>query len=180
VQRRRSPHMNDGSLTANPDAPAGKAERGETMKDDVFRALSDAAVSATTVEALSRMCSLAKKHGFRIDVAWPPLPVRLESALISSGALAEAEAKVGAIMEEGHCDFDGFTDFNKIRAYPNSSFRNDLIHLFDYGWEQRYTADMIKYLHGLLYPAPPETPAPAIGAHAIEAGGISRSLPDRP
>jgi len=55
-------------------------------------------------------------------------------------------------MEEGHCDFAGFADFNKIRTYPNLSFRNDLIHLFSYGWEQRYTADLREYLSGLRAP----------------------------
>ena len=90
--------------------------------------------------------------------------------------MAELEAKISSIME-GHCDFTGFTNFAKIRHYPNLSFRNDLTHLHGYGWEQRYTADMIKYLHGLLYPIPE---APAIGAHTVEATGVGRSLPDRP
>jgi hypothetical protein len=100
--------------------------------------------------------------------------------LISSGALPEEEAKVSAIMAEEHCDFDGFADFNKMRTYANSSFRNDLIHLFDYGWEQRYAVDISKYLHGLIHPAPPSTPEPAIGTHAIETTGAGRGLPERP
>jgi hypothetical protein len=182
VLRHQSPRMNAGSLVANPDAPAGRAERAETLDDDVFRPVSDTTVSAATAEALSRMCSLAKEHGFRIEVAWPPLPAQLERMLTSSGALAKEEAKISAIMERGHCDFAGFTDFNKIRVYPNSSFRTDLIHLFDYGWEQRYTVDLSKYLNGLLHPKPAMSPAPApmpqINAHAIEASGVGRNLPD--
>jgi hypothetical protein len=180
VQRNRLPHMNNGSLTANPDAPAGMADRPEAAEDKVFSTLLETSVSATTVEALKRLCSLARKHGFQIDAVWPPLPDKLEGMLMSNGALAAEEARVRAIMEEGHCDFAGFTDFNQIRHYPSSSFRNDLIHLFDYGWEQRYTADLIKYMNGLLRPDPAETPAPVVGSHAIESTGMGRSLPERP
>jgi hypothetical protein len=191
VQRNRSPRMDIGSLTADPDAPVEMAVRADTteveafsdMRDTAFSDMRDTSMSAASAEALSRMCSLGKEYGFRIELAWPPLPAYLEKLLASSGALAELEAKIGSIME-GHCDFALFTNFAKIRNYPNLSFRNDLTHLHGYGWEQRYTADVIKYLHGLLYPIPPETPLPAIGAHAVEASGIGRNRlearPDEP
>lgn len=176
VEQRQSPRMDAGSLTADPDAPAGAAVRADILDDDVFRVMHYTTMSGTVVEVLTRMCSLASQHGFRIEVAWPPVPAQLKSMQTSSGEVAKLEAGIRSIME-GRCDFGGFTDFNKIRTYPNSSFRTDLIHLFDYGWEQRYSADMIKYLHGLLRPA---AASPMIGAHAIEAGGAGRSLPERP
>jgi hypothetical protein len=178
VNRNQQPRMDTGSLTANPDTPAGMAARAETPIDDaIFTPMRDTSMSPAIVEALTRMCSLSRKHGFRIEVAWPPLPAQLESSLVSSGALAELEARIGSIMA-GHCDFAGFTDFNKIRAYPDSAFRNDLIHLFDYGWEQRYTADLSKYLRGLRDPVP--DPAPAIGGQAVETTGVGHNLPDQP
>jgi hypothetical protein len=177
VLRKQSPRMDAGTLTANPDAPAGMAARAEAADDDpIFKPMLDTRVSPAIVEALTTMCSLGKERGFRIDLAWPPLPPQLIRTLISSGALAALEAKIRSIME-GHCDFGGFADFNKIRTYPDGSFRNDLIHLFDYGWEQKYTADLIKYIGGLRDSIP--DPAPAIGA-AVEATDIGRSLPDRP
>jgi hypothetical protein len=174
TQRYRSPHMDVGSLTANPDAPVEMAARTETMDDAFFRPMRDTTMSAAVAEALSRMCNLGKKYGFRIELAWPPVPAQLESMLTRT----ELEARISSIME-GHCDFAGFTNFNKIRTYPNLSFRNDLIHLFNYGWEQRYTADLIKYLNDLRNPIP--DPGPAIGANAIEArDDVGRNLPDRP
>jgi hypothetical protein len=177
VLRKQSPRMDVGTLTANPDAPAGIASRAETPDDDaIFKPMLDTRVSAAIVEALNRMCSLGKEHGFRIHVAWPPLPPQLLRMLTSSGAMPELEARISSIME-GHCDFGGFTDFNKIRTYPDGSFRNDLIHLFDYGWEQRYTADLVNYLNGLRDPI--ADPRPAIGAHALEASGVGRNLPGR-
>jgi hypothetical protein len=179
VERNRSPRTDVGFLAANPDAPAGMAVRAETLDDEAFSDMHYTTMSELGAEVLSRMCSLSKKYGFQIAVAWPPVPAKLDSLQRSNGEVTKLEARIRAIME-GHCGFAGFTDFNKIRAYSNRAFRNDLIHLFDYGWEQRYTADLIKYLHGLLYPAARETPVPAIGAHAIEASGIGRSLPDRP
>src|SRR5262249_35257076 len=127
--------------------------------DEALRDKLDTTLFGAGAEALSRMCDLSKKYGFRIEVVWPPVPAQLESLLISGGALAKLEARISSIME-GRCDFAGFTDFNKFRTYPNLSFRNDLAHLFGYGWEQRYTADMIKYLNALLHPAPQEPPPP--------------------
>ena len=178
VNWKRQPRMDPGSLAANPDAPAGMAARAETPIDDaIFTPMRDTRVSPAIVEALTRMCSLSRKHGFRIEVAWPPLPAQLENVLTSSGALTELEARISSILE-GHCDFAGFTDFNKIRPYPDSAFRNDLIHLFDYGWEQRYTVDLIKYLRGLIDPV--ADPSPAIATHAVEASSVGRSLPERP
>jgi hypothetical protein len=180
VERKRSPRMDVGLLTANPDAPAGAALRADTLDVAVFREMHYTAMTEVGAEVLRRVCSLSKQYGFRIEVAWPPVPAQLDSLQRSSGEVTKLEAKIRSIME-GHCDFAGFTDFNKIRHYPNQAFRNDLIHLFDYGWEQRYSADMIKYAHGLLYPARRETPAPAtVGANAIETTGIGRSLPERP
>jgi hypothetical protein len=179
VNWKREPRMDTGSLAANPDAPAGMAARAETPIDDaIFTPMRDTRVSPAGAEALLRICNLSKKHGFRIDVAWPPLPAQLEGDLTSGGALAELETRILSIMDEGHCDFAGFTDFNKIRNYPDSAFRNDLIHLFDYGWEQRYTADLSKYLNSLRDHSVPEPP-PVIGAPAVEAAGVGHRLPDQ-
>jgi len=187
AQRSRSPRMDIGTLTANPDAPVEMAPRVETVEDEaIFKPLLDVTMSAGNAEALTRMCNLANKYGFRIEVAWPPSPAQLESKLTSSGALTELEAKISSIME-GHCDFAGFTDFNKIRTYPNLSFRNDLIHLFSYGWEQRYTADLREYLSGLRPPVPanatargPRDQPEAAGASASRAKGAHGDDPVEP
>jgi hypothetical protein len=174
AQRHLVPHIEIGALIANADAPVDFAIRpvgdnGEKLGDRANTALSD-----MNAEALRRLCGLGAQYGFRINIAWPPLPAQLENVLASNGALMELEARIKSIMD-GHCDFDGFTDFNKIRTYPNLAFRNDLAHLFSDGWDQRYAADMREYLGGLLHSAPARGPAPA-----IEASGIGRSLPNQP
>jgi hypothetical protein len=186
VQRKQQPRMDIGSLTADPDAPVEMAERADTtdvaafsdMRDTAFTDMRDTSLSAASAEALSRICDLGRKHGFRIELTWPPLPAYLEETLTSNGSMAELEGKIRSIME-GRCDVAAFTNFARIRHYPNLSFRNDLTHLHGYGWEQRYTADMIRYLHGLLHPAPEEVLVPVIGGHAIESAGMGRSLPER-
>jgi len=149
IQRSLVPHIEAGSLSANADAPVEFAVRAEVVEDQVFGESRNLAVSAMNAEALSRLCNLGKNYGFRIEIVWPPMPSQLNSMLTSSGALTELEARIRSIMEGGYCDFGGFTDFNKIRTYPNLAFGNDLTHLLGDGWEQRYSADMREYLTSL-------------------------------
>jgi hypothetical protein len=176
AQWRQPPRIEDGSLIANGDAPVEFAARAETDDDQVFLDKRDLAPSAMNTEALRMLCNLGKKHGFKIDIAWPPMPAQLEKLLTSDGQFTQLETRIRSIMDDGHCDFEGFTDFNRIRTYPNLAFRNDLTHLFGDGWEQRYTADMVKYLNGSLNPIPGS--GLAIDSHAIEAGGVGGSLPE--
>jgi hypothetical protein len=180
AQWNRLPRMENGTRTPNPDAPVEMAVRAEAIEDEVLLHLRDTTISAAGAEALSGICYLGKKYGFRIDIAWPPLPAELESILISGGELAGLEARIRSIMD-GHCNFAGFTNFNNLRTYPNLGFHNDMMHLNGYGWEQRYTVDMIKYLHGLLLPTLPLTPRSAAisAADAPEDSGSGRCLPNR-
>jgi hypothetical protein len=149
LAHRETPRIEAGRLAASADAPVELAARAETAPDGAFAERLGLTMAPMHVEALNRLCDLSKKHGFRVDMAWPPMPAQLHGMLTSSGALAELEGRIRSIME-GRCDFRGFTDFNVIRAYPNRSFHNDLLHLFGDGWEQRYSADMRDYLGGLL------------------------------
>jgi hypothetical protein len=172
VYRRRAPRIEAGSLSANSEAPVELALRAATEEEEAFGDKRDLTLSAINAGALGRICSLGNNYGFRTEIVWPPIPAQLENMLISSGALTELETKIRSIMV-GSCDFGGFTDFNKIRTYPNLAFRNDLAHLLGDGWEQRYTADMIKYLNGLYHQTP------AVPANAVGSSGIGRSVPDR-
>jgi len=149
IQWRLAPRIEAGSLSANADAPVEFAVRAEVVEDQLFGDSRNLTPSAMNAEALSRVCDLGKNYGFRIDIVWPPMPPQLESMLASNGALADLESRIRSVMEAGHCDFDGFTDFNKIRTYPNRAFGGDLTHLLGDGWEQRYAADMREYLSSL-------------------------------
>jgi len=144
-----APRIEAGSMTPNADAPVEFAVRAEVVEDQLFGDTRNLTPSAMNAEALRRLCDLSRNYGFPIDIVWPPMPPQLENMLTSSGALTELEARIRAIMEAGHCDFDGFTDFNKIRTYPNRAFGNDLTHLLGDGWERRYSADMREYLSSL-------------------------------
>jgi hypothetical protein len=155
-----------GSRSAKADAAVEFAPRAEVEKE-AFDHIRRAGLSPMNAEALRRLCNLGKSHGFRIDIAWPPLPAQLRTMLTSSGALAELESGIGSIME-GDCDFGGFVDFNEVRTYPDKAFRNDLAHLFGDGWEQRYAADLREYL----------TDARRMRKENAIGGG--RSLPGRP
>jgi hypothetical protein len=172
LQRNQVPRIEEGALTA---AAAAPVEFGghDQLSDEAFRDKRDVELSPMNAEVLRRICSLSKEHGFRIEIVWPPLPAQLETILTSGGALTELEARIRSNMAGG-CNFGGFTDFNKVRTYPNLAFRNDLAHLLGDGWEQRYTADLVKYLNDL------RRPAPAIGADPLETVSIDRNLPDRP
>jgi hypothetical protein len=168
--QRLAPRIEVGSLRANADAPVEFSQRVDTLKEEAFDSIRLATLSTMNAEALSRLCDLGKNYGFRIVIAWPPLPAQLEYMLTSDGALTELESRIGSVMA-GRCDFDGFTDFNKIRTYPNRAFRRDLAHLFGEGWEQRYAVDLREYLSGRHDVAK---------GSATEAAGAGRSLPDRP
>jgi hypothetical protein len=170
IERRSPPRIEVGSLSANADAAVEFARRAEANNEGVFDHMRRTALSPMNAEALRRLCSLGRHYGFRIDIAWPPLPAQLQTMLTSNGALTELESRIGSILD-GRCEFGGFADFNKIRTYPNSAFRNDLAHLFGDGWEQRYTADLREYLSDQRRTAKGD---------AVEAGDAGRSLPDRP
>jgi len=162
-----------GFLGANVEAPVEFAARDETStggEADVFSGRRDLTLTAKNAEVLTRVCDLSRKHGFQVELAWSPIPAQLETILTSSGALSGLESKIRSIMD-GHCNYNAFMDFNKIRTYPNLGFHNDMLHLFGDGWEQRYTVDMRQYLGGLRH---------RVGAHVIETDGASQSLPDRP
>jgi hypothetical protein len=165
-------HIDTGFLKASADAPVEYASRDESTAGakDVFAGQRDLTMAAVNEKVLTSVCDLSRLYGFRIELAWSPIPAQLEAVLTSSGALSELETKIRSIMD-GHCDYSGFTDFNKIRTYPNLSFHNDMLHLFGDGWEQRYTADMREFLNGLSHP---------IAEPVAEAVGMGRSLPGRP
>jgi len=152
LRNRGAARIEVGVLSANAEAPVELAARAEIAPEEAFADSRDLTIPASNAKSLSRLCDLSKKHGFRVHFVWPPIPAQLESLLASRGALPDLETRIRSIMEGG-CDVDGFTDFNKIRPYPNLSFHNDLLHLFGDGWEQRYSADVREYLSGLLHPA---------------------------
>src|SRR5262249_18819370 len=129
-----------GVLSASEDAPVEYASRDESALEraDAFARERDLTMTALGAEVLNRVCDLSRMYGFRVNVAWSPIPAQLQTILTRSGALSDLEAEIQSIME-GRCDYSTFADFNKIRIYPNSSFHNDLVHLYGDGWEQRYT-----------------------------------------
>jgi hypothetical protein len=154
------PQVESGSLNASADAPVESAARNALISQDeagAFADRRDLSVAPVNTEALNRLCSLSRNYGFRVELAWSPIPAQLEHILTSSGAIGQLEAEIRSIME-GHCDFAGFVDFNKIRDYPNLGFHNDMLHLYGDGWEQRYTSDLRKYLSGLLHPGSANAP----------------------
>jgi hypothetical protein len=145
-----------GSLNPSAEAPVDLAIHIDSNNGDGIGSDDrDLAMALVNAESLSRVCQLSKTHGFLVNIVWPPMPPRLGHVLNSSGALSELEAKIRSIME-GPCHFDGFTDFNKIRTYQNSSFHHDMMHLFGDGWEQRYASDLKEYLNALPYRNPME------------------------
>jgi hypothetical protein len=97
---------------------------------------------------LRRLCQLSQEHGFRIKLAWPPMPSELQSVLVGRGALTQFQEELTTIMSRG-CAVDEIFDFNRVRTYPATSFHLDLIHLFGDGWEQRYASDLRRYLNEL-------------------------------
>jgi hypothetical protein len=145
LRNQEAPRIDVGYLIADASAPVEFAARAETAADEAFAGRRDFTMSAENVDVLNRLCDLSRKHGFKIDIAWPPMPAQFHRMVSTGGALAELEAAIRSITA-GRCDINGFTDFNTIRAYPNLSFHNDLLHLFGDGWEQRYAADMREYL----------------------------------
>jgi hypothetical protein len=173
LRNRMDIHINTGVLKASADAPVEYASRDESAagEKDPFAGKRDLTIAAVNAKVLNSVCDLSRVYGFRIELAWSPIPEQLVTILTSSGAWAELEARIRSIMD-GRCDYNGFTYFNKIRTYPNLSFQNDMLHLFGDGWEQRYAVDMRDFLSGLGHP-PVEGPE-------IETIGMGRSLPDRP
>jgi hypothetical protein len=160
LRRTTEPRVDTGALSASAQAPIEFAARDEKIPVDRTQALSgrrDLSMAPVNAEALSRLCGLSRSYGFRVELAWSPIPAQLEHILTSSGALQNLEGEIRSIMDDGHCDFAGFIDFNKMRSYPNLSFHNDMLHLFGDGWEQRYTSDIREYLSGLLHPGRPNT-----------------------
>jgi hypothetical protein len=157
--------IDTGFLKASVDAPVEYASRDESaaIAKDIFAGQRDLTMAAVNAKVLTSVCDLSRMYGFRVELAWSPIPVQLETILTSSGALSGLEDKIRSIMD-GRCDYSAFTDFNKIRTYPNLSFHNDMLHLFGDGWEQRYTVDMREYLSGL--------PRRSVGADAVEATGV--------
>ena len=170
IRKRDDLRIDSGFLKANVEAPVEFAARDEsaTGESDVFASHRDLTLATVNAEVLTRVCDLSRKYGFRVQLAWSPIPAQLETILVSSGALSGLETKIQSILD-GRCDYSAFTDFNKIRTYPNLGFHNDLLHLFGDGWEQRYTVDMRQYLSGLRH---------SVGAHVIDAAGAGRNLPD--
>jgi hypothetical protein len=147
--------VDNGSLSASAAAPVEFAARDEKATGDQADTLAgrrDLSIAPVNAETLSRLCGLSRTYGFRVELAWSPIPAQLEHILTSSGALQGLEAEIRSIMDDGRCDFAGFIDFNKTRSYPNLGFHNDMLHLFGDGWEQRYTSDIRDYLSGLLHP----------------------------
>jgi hypothetical protein len=171
IRKRDELRIDSGFLRANVEAPVEYAARDESSADgaDVFAGRHDLTMAAVNAEVLNRVCDLSRKYGFRVELAWSPIPAELETILLSSGALSRLETKIRSIMD-GRCDYSAFTDFNQIRTYPNLSFHNDMLHLFGDGWEQRYTVDMRQYLSGLLHPVG--------SAEAIESVRAGRNWPD--
>jgi hypothetical protein len=169
IQQRLTNRIEVGSLSANADAPVEFATRAETSGEEAFSLARRATLSAINAEALRRLCDLGKNSGFQIEIVWPPIPAQLNTMLTSNGALTALESSIESAMA-GRCDFDGFTDFNKIRTYPNRAFRNDLAHLMGEGWEQRYTVDLREHLRG----------RDTAKADAIDGSATGRNLPDRP
>jgi hypothetical protein len=158
------PRVEAGSVSANAQAPVESAARHALFTVDETRGLidrRDLSITPVNAEALNRLCGLSRNYGFRIELAWSPIPGELEHVLMVSGALRQLETEIKSIME-GHCDFAGFIDFNKIRDYPNLGFHNDMLHLYGDGWEQRYTSDLRKYLSGLLHPSQTNMPDEAL------------------
>jgi hypothetical protein len=173
VRKRDELRIDAGFLRANVEAPVEYATRDEPSsvgETDVFASHRDLTMTVVNAEVLTAVCDLSRKHGFRIELAWSPIPAQLETILTSSGALSGLETQIRSIVD-GHCNYSAFTDFNQIRTYPNLGFHNDMLHLFGDGWEQRYTVDMQQYLSGLRH---------ASGAHVIEAVGAGRNLPASP
>jgi hypothetical protein len=157
LRRTNEPRVDTGALSASAQAPIEFAARDEKIPVDRTQALSgrrDLSMAPVNAEALSRLCGLSRSYGFRVELAWSPIPAQLEHILTSSGALQNLEGEIRSIMDDGHCDFAGFIE---MRSYPNLSFHNDMLHLFGDGWEQRYTSDIREYLSGLLHPGRPNT-----------------------
>jgi hypothetical protein len=100
-------------------------------------------------EVLRRLCALAQRYGFGVEVVWPPMPSELERALIEHGALRTLLGRMHSAMGDRCLVDDGF-DFNRLRAYTAASFHLDMIHLFGDGWEQRYASDLRQFLSGLV------------------------------
>jgi hypothetical protein len=170
LRNRAELRVDAGFLKASADAPVEYASRDESTvrTTDVFAGQRDLTMAAVNAKVLTSVCDLSRMYGFRVELAWSPIPAQLETILTSSGALSELEANIRSIMD-GRCDYSAFIDFNKIRMYPNLSFHNDMLHLFGDGWEQRYTVDMRQFLSGLGHP---------IRGPAIEAAGADRSGPE--
>jgi hypothetical protein len=145
--RQRGPdRIGSGSDEPNPNAPT---DASRPMPAAVERALAeglrnvDAPINAVL---LRRLCQLGQDHGFRIKIAWPPMPSELENLLVGRGALTQLTEELNTIMSTG-CHVDEIFDFNRVRTYPATSFHLDLIHLFGDGWEQRYASDLRRYLN---------------------------------
>jgi hypothetical protein len=162
LRKRDELRIDSSFLQANANAPVEYAARDEQANGDhdveAFSGQRNLSMARVNAEVVKRVCDLGSKYGFRIELAWSPIPAQLEMMLTSSGALSGLEAEIRSIMD-GRCGYDGFVDFNRIRTYPNLSFHNDMLHLFGDGWEQRYTADMREYLSGLIHHPHAEGPA---------------------
>jgi hypothetical protein len=151
LRGRKALSFASGYLNPSPAAHVELANHvGPEMEDEDGAGAQDLAMAAVNAEVLVRLCTLSREKGFEVNIVWPPVPNDLEGHLNASGALSGLEGKIRSIMR-GRCDFGGFTDFNKIRAYSKASFHHDLLHLFGDGWEQRYASDLREYLNGLLH-----------------------------
>ncbi|MBO0742461.1 MAG: hypothetical protein J2P51_13665, partial [Hyphomicrobiaceae bacterium] len=155
--------IGSGSDEPNPDVPA---DASRPVPAAIERALAE---GLRSVEApinaalLRRLCQLGQEHGFRIKLAWPPMPSELESTLVSLGALTQFQEELHTIMSTG-CQVDTIFDFNRVRTYPATSFHLDLIHLFGDGWEQRYASDLRRYLNDLADRSSSSEASPAPGS----------------
>jgi hypothetical protein len=145
--------------------PAGNADPGTEIPTDLLPqqpsgSAHDMARAELSLDpapiisaSLSKICTMSRERGFRVDVVWPPMPSEIESALLASGALPRLEAQIRATMRD--CAVNSIFDFNRVHTY--TAFRRDMIHLLGEASEQRYASDLRNYLTELA--RPPEEPS---------------------
>lgn len=142
-------HIAAGSENPDPGAPLEFDPGNETSSGESAElAKMDLTPAPLNAESLRQICRLSEQYGFHVNVVWPPMPSKLESALVETGALTQLEDQIRNILGD-RCRLDTVFDFNRLRTYSSSSFHRDMIHLFGMGWEQRYASDLREYLSAL-------------------------------
>jgi hypothetical protein len=149
LMQRSQPGLSDPSRF--PDATRAVEAPSENLSDakitrDRIQGDRDAHLRRLEADSLARICELARRDSFQIQVVWPPAPAPVADAFETGGIYRRLEDEITATLAPGGCG-TSFFDMNAARGFVN--FHRDSMHLLGEGWEERAASDLRGFLSAL-------------------------------